>query len=30
MHGHLGDTKFTIKNVPVELINKDINVIGVR
>jgi hypothetical protein len=30
MHGHLGDTKFTIKNVPVELINKEINVIGVR
>jgi large subunit ribosomal protein L3 len=30
MHWHLGNTKFTIKNVPVELINKEINVIGVR
>lgn len=30
MHGHLGNTKFTIKNVPVELINKEINVIWVR
>ena len=30
MHGHLWNTKFTIKNVPVELINKEINVIGVR
>jgi large subunit ribosomal protein L3 len=30
MHGHLGDTKFLIKNVPVELVNKEINVIGVR
>lgn len=30
MHGHLGDTKFTIKNIPVELVNKEIGVIGVR
>ena len=30
MHGHHGNTKFTIKKVPVELINKEINVIGVR
>ncbi|MDD2870630.1 MAG: 50S ribosomal protein L3 [Candidatus Gracilibacteria bacterium] len=30
MHGHLGNTKFTIKKVPVELINKEISVIGVR
>ena len=30
MHGHLGNTKFTIKNIPVELVNKEIGVIGVR
>lgn len=30
MHGHLGDTQFTIKNIPVELVNKEIGVIGVR
>lgn len=30
MHWHLGNTKFTIKNVPVELVNKELNVIGVR
>lgn len=30
MHGHHGNTKFTIKKVPVELVNKEINVIGVR
>lgn len=30
MHGHHGDTKFTIKKVPVELVNKEIGVIGVR
>jgi large subunit ribosomal protein L3 len=30
MHWHFGNTKFLIKNVPVELVNKDINVIGVR
>jgi len=30
MHGHHGDIKVNIKKVPVELINKDINVIGVR
>lgn len=30
MHGHHGNTKFTIKNVPVELVNKEIGVIGVR
>jgi large subunit ribosomal protein L3 len=30
MHGHHGDTKFTIKKVPVELVNKEISVIGVR
>ena len=30
MHGHHGNTKFTIRKVPVELVNKEINVIGVR
>lgn len=30
MHGHHGDKKVTIKGVPVELVNKDINVIWVR
>lgn len=30
MHGHLWNTKFTLKNVPVELVNKDLNIIGVR
>jgi len=30
MHGHHGDTKFTVKKVPVELVNKEIGVIGVR
>ncbi len=30
MHGHHGDTKFTIKKIPVELVNKEIGVIWVR
>ncbi len=30
MHGHHGDTKFTVKKVPVELVNKEIGVVGVR
>lgn len=30
MHGHHGNTKFTIRKVPVELVNKEIGVIGVR
>lgn len=30
MHGHHGNTQFTIKKVPVELVNKEIGVIGVR
>lgn len=30
MHGHHGDIKVNIKKVPVELINKEINVIGIR
>ncbi|USN57855.1 MAG: hypothetical protein H6767_05810 [Candidatus Peribacteria bacterium] len=30
MHGHHGDIKVNIKNVPVELVNKDVQVIGVR
>ena len=30
MHGHHGNTQFTIKKVPVELVNKEIGVIAVR
>jgi len=30
MHGHHGDIVVNLKKVPVELINKDINVVGVR
>lgn len=30
MHGHHGNTKFTVKKVPVELVNKDISVVAVR
>jgi len=30
MHGHHGDTKFTVKKVPVELVNKEISVVAVR
>jgi large subunit ribosomal protein L3 len=30
MHGHHWNTKFLVKNVPVLLVNKEINVIGVR
>lgn len=30
MHWHHGDTKFTIKKIPVELVNKEIGVIWVR
>lgn len=30
MHGHMGNEKVTMKNIPIELINKDLNVIGVR
>jgi large subunit ribosomal protein L3 len=30
MHGHSGDAKVNIKSVPVELINKEIRVIGLR
>ena len=30
MHGHHGNTKFTVKKVPVELVNKEIGVVGVR
>lgn len=30
MHGHHWDVKITVKGVPVELVNKDINVIWVR
>ncbi len=30
MHGHHGDIKVNLKKIPVELLNKDINVIGVR
>lgn len=30
MHGHHGNTKFTVKKVPVELVNKEISVVAVR
>lgn len=30
MHGHHGDIKVNLKKIPVELLNKDVNVIGVR
>lgn len=30
MHGHMGNEKISIKKVPVELINNEISVIGVR
>jgi len=30
MHGHHGNIKVNLKKVPVELVNKEINVIGVR
>lgn len=30
MHGHLGDTRVSLKKIPIELVNKDIKVIGVR
>jgi large subunit ribosomal protein L3 len=30
MHGHHGDIVVHLKKVPVELVNKEINVIGVR
>ena len=30
MHGHHGNLKVNLKKVPVELVNKEINVIGVR
>jgi hypothetical protein len=30
MHGHHGNTKFTLNKVNVELVNTDVNVIGVR
>lgn len=30
MHGHMGDVKVNLKNIPVELLNKEMNVIGVR
>jgi large subunit ribosomal protein L3 len=30
MHGHHGDIKVNLKKVPVELVNKDVSVIGVR
>ncbi|MBW7954654.1 50S ribosomal protein L3 [Candidatus Gracilibacteria bacterium] len=30
MHGHMGDVKVTIKKVSVELINKELSVLGVR
>jgi large subunit ribosomal protein L3 len=30
MHGHHGDIVVNVKKVPIELINKDIKVVGVR
>ncbi|MDD3646597.1 MAG: 50S ribosomal protein L3 [Candidatus Gracilibacteria bacterium] len=30
MHGHMGDVKVNLKNIPVEFVNKEMNVIGVR
>ena len=30
MHGHMGNIKVCIKKVPVELINEEMSVIGVR
>lgn len=30
MHGHYGDAKVSFRSVPVELVNKDLGVIGVR
>jgi len=30
MHGHHGDIVVNLKKVPIELINKDINIVGVR
>jgi len=30
MHGHMGDEKITLRDVPVELINKDLSIVGVR
>lgn len=30
MHGHMGDVKITIKKVPVEILNKDLSVFGVK
>ena len=30
MHGHHGNVKVNLKKIPVELVNKEINVIGVR
>ncbi|MDD3302959.1 MAG: 50S ribosomal protein L3 [Candidatus Gracilibacteria bacterium] len=30
MHGHMGNEKVTIKNVNIEVINKELNVVGVR
>ncbi|MDP5039058.1 MAG: 50S ribosomal protein L3 [Candidatus Gracilibacteria bacterium] len=30
MHGHMGNEKITIKKVPVEVLNKDLSVVGVR
>jgi len=30
MHGHMGDEKITLRDVPVELVNKELSIIGVR
>lgn len=30
MHGHMGDVQITLKKVPVEILNKDLSVLGVK
>jgi len=30
MHGHMGTDQVTLKRVPLELVNKEIRVIGVK
>jgi large subunit ribosomal protein L3 len=30
MHGHHGDIAVTIKKIPVELVNTDMSVVGIR
>ncbi|MDD5769590.1 MAG: 50S ribosomal protein L3 [Candidatus Gracilibacteria bacterium] len=30
MHGHMGDIKITLKKIPVEILNKDLSVLGLK